>query len=664
MPEEVRLGIDTGGTFTDFVLFHRGKLSTLKLPSTPQNPAAAILKGIKTLDLQPRQLIIIHGTTVGTNALLQRKGGRIALVTTQGFEDIIFIGRQTRKKLYSLIPEERKPLLPSRFCFGLAERILAGGRMEKALAEKDILSLIPRLQKNKIEAVAVCLLHSYINPAHEQQTAQHLREAGFLVSVSHEILPEYREYERTALTALNAYLMPVMDRYLSHLEENLSGAKIWIMQSNEGFISPQTVRREPIRTALSGPAAGVVAADQLGQRLGLSQIITFDMGGTSTDVSLIDGHITRTTETIIGDFPVRIPMIDIHTIGAGGGSIAYLDQGLALRVGPQSAGAHPGPACYGHSLQPTVTDANLICGRLEPEYFLGGRLKIYPEKSRASLGQLARRMKKSIEETADGIIRVANANMEKAIRVISIERGYDLRKFTLISFGGAGGLHAAEMATNLNIARVIIPHLAGVFSALGLLLAEAVKDFSLSFLTQLADVSSAELNHLFKKLKEKAVREMQREGFALNEIKLFPSLDMRYYGQSYEIEIPYSPASELAEVFHQRHQHLYAYHHREQPIEIVNLKIKAVGTFPRIKLQPFSSTEKSPESALVHRQPLYYQGKHQEVPVYRLAKLTPGMVIKGPALISAVESTTFVPPLYHAAVDQYLNLVLERRDRG
>ena len=662
MQKEFRLGIDTGGTFTDFVLFHRGKLSTLKLPSTPHNPAAAILEGIKTLNLDPQQIILIHGTTVATNALLERKGGRIALVTTQGFEDIIFIGRQTRKKLYSLIPEERDPLLPPRLCFGLAERILAGGHIEKALEEKNIYPLVNRLKKSKIEAVAICFLHAYINPVHEQLVAHHLRKAGFLVSVSHEILPEYREYERTALTGLNAYLMPVMDRYLTYLEENLSGAKIWIMQSNEGFISPQTVRREPIRTALSGPAAGVVAADQLGQILGLDQIITFDMGGTSTDVSLIDGHITRTTETVIGDFPLRIPMIDIHTIGAGGGSLAYLDQGQALRVGPQSAGAYPGPACYGHSLQPTVTDANLICGRLVPDYFLGGRLKIYPEKSRASLAPLARQMNKSIEETAEGIIRVANANMEKAIRVISIERGYDLRKFTLFSFGGAGGLHAAEIAVHLNIARVVIPNLAGVFSALGLLLAEAVKDFSLSYLTRLEDVSPAELSAQFKKLKEKALQEMQREGFTTSKIKLFPSLDMRYYGQSYEIEIPYSSRSELARIFHQQHHRLYAYHHPEQPIEIVNLKVKAVGTFPRLKLKPYPPSSKSPEEARVGQQLLYYRGQYQKVPIYRQSYLSPGMIIQGPALISAVESTTFVPPVYQASLDQYLNLVLERRD--
>jgi N-methylhydantoinase A/oxoprolinase/acetone carboxylase beta subunit len=660
MKEDTRLGIDTGGTFTDFVLYRQGELTTYKLPSTPHNPAEAILTGIKALGLDPAHLILIHGTTVGTNALLERKGGRIALITTHGFEDIIFIGRQTRKKLYSLVPEERKPLLPSSFCFGVRERVLAGGRVEKSLAKKEIPPLIKRLKENKIEAVAICFLHAYINPVHEQLVARALRKAGFLVSVSHELLPEYREYERMALTTLNAYLMPVMERYLAHLEKNLAGAKIWIMQSNEGFISPQTVRREPIRTALSGPAAGVVAADQLGRMLGVSQIITFDMGGTSTDVSLIDGRISRTAETVIGDFPVRIPMIDIHTIGSGGGSIAYLDQGQALRVGPQSAGANPGPACYGRSLLPTVTDANLICGRLDPEYFLGGRLKIYPEKSLESVAEIARRINKSIHETAEGIIQVANANMEKAIRVISIERGYDLRKFTLLSFGGAGGMHAAEIAADLNISRVIIPNHAGVFSALGLLLADAVKDFSLSFLTRLEDIHPDRLAAQFQQLKERAIQEMQREGFGPTEIKVFPSLDMRYYGQSYEIELPYSSSIDLAQAFHQEHQRLYSYHHPDQPVEIVNLKIKVVGTFPRIKLSPCSSGDKQLEPAFVRQQRLYYRGEFQEAPVYRQAKLNPGAVISGPALISARESTTFVPPGYQASVDKYLNLILER----
>lgn len=661
MKKECRLGIDTGGTFTDFVLYRNGKISVYKLPSTPHNPSEAIIKGIKILGLDPNQLILIHGTTVGTNALLQRKGGRIALITTRGFEDILHIGRQTRKKLYSLIPEERQQIIPPRLCFGLRERIRSGGEIDQKIDPSEIESLLQVFHRRNIQAIAVCFLHSYINPTHEKIAAQKLRQAGFLVSVSSELLPEYREFERMALTTLNAFLMPVMETYLACLEKELSGAKIWIMQSNGGFISPHTVRGQPIRTALSGPVAGVVAADHWRQILHIPKIITFDMGGTSTDVSLIDSGITRTTEMEIGGFPLRMPMIDIQTIGAGGGSIAYLDQGLALRVGPQSAGANPGPACYGQSLQPTVTDANLICGRLDPEFFLGGRLKIYPEESFASLQQIAQRINKSIYETAEGIIQVANANMEKAIRIISIERGYDLRKFTLLSFGGAGGMHAAEIAEDLHLAQVIIPNHAGVFSALGLLLADAVKDFSLSFLSLVEDTSDQLLKAKFNQLSAKAIQEMKKEGFSLEEIKLFPSLEMRYYGQSYEIELPYASSTNLRLSFHQRHQQLYSYHHPEHPIEIVNLKVKAVGTFPKIKLPSFKFKHHQPKLAYSRQQNLYFRGKFYKTPIFRRSNLYPGSIITGPALISDEESTTLVPPNYQAKVDDYLNLILERQ---
>jgi len=661
MNKDYRLGIDTGGTFTDFVLYREGKVLTFKLPSTPHNPSQAIIKGIKTLKLDPSSLILIHGTTVGTNALLQRKGGRIALVTTRGFEDIIHIGRQTRKKLYSLIPEERHPIIPPQLCFGIKERIKAGGKIEQEIDQTEIDSLIQLFKRRNIQAIAVCFLHSYINPTHEKIVAQKLRQAGFLVSSSSELLPEYREFERMALTTLNAFLMPVMETYLACLEKELSGSKIWIMQSNGGFISPRTVRSQPIRTALSGPAAGVVAADYWREIFSIPQIITFDMGGTSTDVSLIDSGITRTPEMEIGGYPLRMPIIDIHTIGAGGGSIAYVDQGFALRVGPHSAGANPGPACYGRSRQPTVTDANLICGRLDPEFFLGGRLKIFPENSFASLQQIAQQLNKSVYETAEGIIQVANANMEKAIRVISIERGYDLRKFTLLSFGGAGGMHAAEIAEDLRLARVIIPNYAGVFSALGLLLAEAVKDLSLTFLSLLRETPEELLQSKFNRLSAQAIKEMQKEGFGLEEIKLFPSLEMRYYGQSYEIELPYAPPSNLEASFHQRHQQLYSYRQPDQPIEIVNLKIKALGNFPKIKLSPFPRPGRPRKITFTKQQNLYFHGKFYEAPVFRRQHLFPEINIKGPALISAEESTTFIPPNYQANVDDYLNIILERQ---
>ena len=475
-PSLVRVGVDTGGTFTDFVIWKDGRLFNKKILSTPGDPSEAIWAGIREFLEGPRRALVIHGTTVATNALLEKKGGRIALITTAGFEDVLALGRQVRRDLYSLSGEDRFILVPTHLRFGLDERILAGGRVEKAPSDAAIRALVKRVRAAGVDAAAVSFLHSYANPRHEARVARSLRKAGLLVSVSSEVLPEYREYERTSTTAVNAYLMPVMDRYLGKLEKKLGRSDLRIMQSNEGYIPPSRARREPIRTALSGPAGGAVAAARLASLAGFRNVVSFDMGGTSTDVSLIDGSIRRTQEGRVGDFPIRVPIIDIHSVGAGGGSIAYSDRGGALRVGPSSAGADPGPACYGKGDLPTVTDADLFLGRIDPEFFLGGRMKIDPGRSAAAIGKLAAGIGRTPRETAEGIVAVANANMEKAIRVISVERGFDPRLFALLSFGGAGGMHAAEMAGHLGMRRVIVPMNAGVLSAMGLLLADFVKD--------------------------------------------------------------------------------------------------------------------------------------------------------------------------------------------
>ncbi len=513
MTKEVRIGVDTGGTFTDFVIFTDGKIEIKKIPSTPKNPSIAILEGLNEFldgDFVP---FIIHGTTVATNSLLERKGGRIALITTRGFEDILFIGRQTRKKLYSLRGEKRVPLLPRHLCFGLEERTSASGKVEKKVSLPELKEILKEIQKSKTEAVAVSLINSYANSSNENIVSRELRRKKIQASVSSEVLPEHREYERTSTTAVNAYLMPVINRYLEKLEKMLKKAELRIMQSNEGYIIPRKAKSEPIRTALSGPAGGVVGAFRLARAAGLKNIITFDMGGTSSDVSLVDGKIRRTNESQIGGFPARIPIIDIHTVGAGGGSIAYVDRGGSLRVGPQSAGADPGPACYGRGNLPTVTDANLVLGRLVPDFFLGGKMKIFPDKSRRVLQLLAKKINKSLLETAAGIIEIANANMEKAIRVISIERGFDPRNFALFSFGGAGGMHAVDIASHLKIPRVIIPKNAGVLSALGLLLADSIKDFSKSILKTTEKMSKKELDKDFVVLEQKSFKTMQEDGF-------------------------------------------------------------------------------------------------------------------------------------------------------
>ncbi|MFQ6109034.1 MAG: hydantoinase/oxoprolinase family protein, partial [Candidatus Aminicenantales bacterium] len=611
--EEVRIGIDTGGTFTDFVIYHLGKIGIKKIPSTPKNPSLAILEGIKEFMDGKIHLFIIHGTTVATNALLERKGGRIALLTTKGFEDILFIGRQTRRNLYSLKGEKRVPLLPRNRCFGLEERTSASGRVEKKVSAKDLKEIIARIRKSGAEAVAVSLIHSYANPVNERIIQKALERESVQVSLSSEILPEYREYERTATTTVNAYLMPAVSRYLSDLEQRLQRAELRMMQSNEGYISPARAKREPIRTALSGPAGGVVGSFFLARAAGYRNVITLDMGGTSCDVSLVDGQIRRTNENLIGDFPIRLPIIDIHTVGAGGGSIAHLDKGGSLRVGPESAGADPGPACYGRGLYPTVTDANLVLGRLDPEFFLGGEMRIFPERSMEVIEKLARKIGKSPPETAAGIIEIANTNMEKAIRVISIERGFDPREFSLFSFGGAGGMHAAEIASRLRIPAVIVPKNAGVLSAIGLLLADSIKDFSQSILQTTDKISPEKLENLLDNLRKKGLEEMEKEGFPSERVKIFPSIDLRYLGQSYEISLPFRRS--FISDFHRAHQRLYSYHHPHQPVEIVTLRVKAVGVSQKIRLRRTHSGDGRGERAVLKKQSLYYQGKRFQASV-------------------------------------------------
>jgi N-methylhydantoinase A/oxoprolinase/acetone carboxylase beta subunit len=667
MKSSIRIGVDTGGTFTDFFIAEEGEVQIKKIPSTPESPALAILEGIAPFLKSEPPPSIIHGTTVATNSLLENKGGRIALITTEGFEDVLFIGRQTRTRLYSLLGEKRTPLLQKKHCFGVEERILSDGTVDKELSLPELEKIIKKIKKLEIEAVAVSLIHSYKNPIHEKIIARILKKENLMISISSQILPEYREYERALVTTVNAYLMPVMSRYLAELGSRLKGAKLRIMQSNEGHILPSTAKQEPLRTALSGPSGGVVAAHYLGKAAGFREMITFDMGGTSSDVSLIDGAINRTMEGRVGEFPIRLPMIDIHSVGAGGGSIAYCDAGGALRVGPQSAGADPGPACYGKGRSPTVTDANLVLGRLSPDFFLGGQMRIYPEKSASAIANLARKLKKSPLDTAQGILMIANANMEKAIRVISVERGVDPRRFSLLSFGGAGGMHAAEIATQIGMKKVIIPKNAGILSAIGLLLADSIRDYSASVLKPAHGVNKNELYRLFESLERKGMRDMKKEGFSEKDLSCVLAMDLRYSGQSYEITVPTSKAdiykSAYASKFHRAHQKLYAYHHPDRIVEIVNIRLRIVGSSKKLKLQKFAPSGSNPEEAKVMKQDLFFYGKKFAAPVYNQTKLAPENVIHGPALVCALESTTFLPPSYTLEVDRFLNLIIERKGR-
>lgn len=661
--ENLRVGIDTGGTFTDFVFFSSEGLGIKKIPSTPADPSQAILEGIEKDIPDNPSLSIVHGTTVATNALLERKGGSIAVITTKGFEDILFIGRQTRRLLYSLKGEQRRPLLARSRCFGIQERTTSGGVVEKTIPQESLRQLVQKITKSEVEAVAVCLINSFANGSNEAVIKKALQKSRFLVSVSSEILPEYREYERMSVAAVNAYLMPVISRYLADLENRLGKIKIRIMLSNEGHISPSVAKSDPIKTSLSGPAGGVVAAFYLGNKAGYKNIITFDMGGTSSDVSLLDGRIRRSSESVIGHFPIRIPIIDIHSVGAGGGSIARLDSGGSLRVGPQSAGASPGPACYGRGHLPTVTDANLVLGRLAPHFFLGGRMKIHPERSRTAIEELAVRMNKTSEETAGGIIDIANATMEKAIRVISIERGFDPRHFSLYSFGGAGGMHAVDIASHLKMPRVIIPQNAGVFSSLGLLLADSIKDYSKSLLKPLDEVTESELSRQVAQMARRGLRDMEKEGFAPSQIQIVPSADLRYCGQSYEINIPYTGRDSIEESFHRAHTRMYAYRHAGHPVEMVTIRVKAVGRTEKIPFRKKRPGSSRPADAFFGRQTIVCDRRRHRASLFKRKLLKPGNQIEGPALVVDEDSTTLLPPGWKLEVDGYENLIIERRVR-
>ena len=596
---------------------------------------------------------VIHGSTVATNAVLERNGAKSALVTTQGFEDVLSIGRQTRPELYNLFVPPRRPLVETKLVFGLPERLDGSGRVLQAVDRSALKALVIRLQRVAPEVVAVCLLHSYANSVHERQVAQGLPRAGFLVCASYQVLPEHREFERWSTTVLNAYVTPVVDRYLRSMERQLR-SPLRIMQSNGGSISAAAARAQPVRTILSGPAAGVVGAKAVSGAAGFKKIISFDMGGTSTDVCLVDQTIPLTTDSIIGDFPVRLPVIDIHTVGAGGGSIATIDSGGALRVGPQSAGADPGPVCYGKGQNLTVTDANLLLGRLDPDFFLGGRMVLDPQRARNMAAEMARRLRLSVRKLAEGIIQVANSNMERAIRVVSVRRGNDPRDFTLVAFGGAGGMHACELAAQLGIHTILVPHHAGVLSALGMLFADVVKDFSANLLKASDEITLADLEKRFATLVAEARRSLAAEGFTPSRRVIERQLDVRYIGQSYEITLPFSGS--YRHEFDRRHAKLYGYSSPSRPTEIVNLRVKASGltdkpTLPFSPLKPFR-----PEPSVIR--PGWLAGIKLPISFYRWDDLSPGAKALGPAVITGREATVVISPKFGFQVDPFRNILI------
>ena len=668
----LRIGIDTGGTFTDFVVNEDGKVTTFKLPSTPDKPEKAVLDGMTRIlesNGEAKSFLVRYGSTVATNTLLERKGAKTALVTNQGFEDILEIGRQNRPELYRLSASKPEPLVPSKLRVGIKERTLHDGSSLTALEGKSLDWLGGKIGQIEPESLAVVLLYSYLTPESENRIAQALSETGIPISLSHRVHPEFREYERTCATVINAYLTPTMTRYLSALTSDpiMEDGKLTVMQSSGGAISGEVARSEPIRTLLSGPAGGVVGAFRTSLEAGFEKIISFDMGGTSTDVCLCDGGISTTNESMIDNLPVPTQMIGIHTIGAGGGSLARIDSGGLLRVGPESAGADPGPVAYGKGDQITVTDAHIFLGHLHPDFFLGGEMQLFPERIEPALEALTQQLNQaterslSLEDVAEGILDIVNTQMENAIRVISLQKGFDTRDFALVSFGGSGGLHACHLAKALMIPRVLVPSDPGLLSAAGILAADIVKDTSRTVLLNSGSAETdGELQSIFQELDAQVQGLLSKEGFSGDSLEVHRSLDLRYPGQAYELNVPYSddyPAS-----FHRLHEQHYGYSNPGLDLEIVTLRVRGTGLSPAPETPrlPIDSEYPLPE-ALMHEKQMLVGGRTVPTKIFSRQWLRSGNRISGPAVVAEYSSTTLIPEGFEARVDEWLNLVIQER---
>ncbi|SEG16564.1 N-methylhydantoinase A [Bryocella elongata] len=650
----IRIGVDTGGTFTDLVLLEERGLRVHKVRSTPDDPARAILQGIRELACASGVDEVIHGSTVATNAVLERKGARVAMITTRGFEDVLRIGRQTRAKLYDFQVEAPRNIVEPELVFGVTERMDATGQVLTPLDETEVEAIALNLKEACVESVAVCLLHCYANGAHEDVVVGVLERHGLRVCASHRVLPEYREFERWSTTALNAYVTPIMARYLTTLERGLEGTRLHVMQSNGGILSARQARALPVRTVLSGPAGGAVGAQAVARASGFERVVLFDMGGTSTDVSLVDGKLGMTSESVVGDFPVRLPMIDIHTVGAGGGSIAYVDRGGSLRVGPRSAGADPGPVCYGKGEELTVSDANLLLGRLPAEHFLGGRMKLDVARTEERAEAFAAQLGLTVERLAEGILAIANANMERAIRAVSVERGRDPRGFALVAFGGAGGMHACEIAASMEMETVIVPRYAGVLSAMGMMLADVRKDYSRTVLRPAEELEANVLEQHFAPMVAQALADLAQEGFAADGVEIERVLDVRYRGQAYEISVPLT--ENFISAFHEQHHVLYGYANRTRPTEVVNLRVNAAGITRKHSFAGFEvSSAALPDPLSLTR--TRFAGAWHTTPIYAQEALKPGCTGDGPAIVAGGEATIVIPPGFAFHVDGAENLI-------
>ena len=678
-----RVGVDAGGTFCDVCLFDdaSGRVEVWKVSSTPDDPSRGISQGVSEaaarVGLEPGEISYFgHGTTVGTNALIQHRGVPTGLITTDGFRDLLEIGRQKRPELYDLQADKPPVLVARDLRLEVPERIRHDGTVEIALDEQAVREAARALRTAGVQSIAICFLYGFVRTEHEQRArdivAEEYPEA--FTCTSHEVAPEFREFERLSTAVVNAYLGPVMQGYISRLADRLRTLGLSVAphltQSNGGVIGFEQAARLPVRTVLSGPSTGVVAAQAVGRMAGVPDIITFDMGGTSTDVALMQGGVCRlASEAVVHGYPIKAPMLDIHTVGAGGGSIAYVDSGGLLKVGPRSAGAAPGPVCYDRgNTEPTVTDANVVLQTLNPTHLLAGRMKVRQDLAHAAIAGLAEKLGMDVMSTAQGILSVVTANMARAIRVISVQRGYDPRDYTLMAFGGAGPLHAARLAKELDISRVLIPRSPGILCAMGLLLTDLRADFASTRLVTLASPAVTALEGAFAGLMTRAENWFDEEHIATNDRKISRTVDMRYTGQNYELSValPEGPITTatldaLAEGFEAAHKRMYGFVAAEEPVQFVTFRIEAAGLVRKAEFQPHPDAGPDASAAIVGRRQTWMPEAEGFVdcPVYDREKLQSGNRIIGPAIVEQMDTTTVILPGTVAFVEPYLNLIME-----
>ncbi|CAH1690287.1 Methylhydantoinase [Hyphomicrobiales bacterium] len=678
-----RVGVDSGGTFTDVCLFEEdsGRFEVWKVSSTPDDPSRGIVQGVaegmKSVDSDLSGIAYFgHGTTVGTNAVIQHTGARTGLITTEGFRDLLEIGRQKRPDLYDMQADKPPVIVARDLRLGVPERVLSDGTIEIVLDEQAVREAAQQLKAAGAEAVAVSFLYGFIHPAHEDRALDIISEVfpEAFVSSGNGVAPEFREYERLSTTVLNAYLGPVMQGYIRRLAKRLAelgmSATPHLTQSNGGVIGFEQAARLPVRTVLSGPSTGVVAAQQIGRMIGIPDLITFDMGGTSTDVALLkNGACGLTGEAMVHGYPIKAPMLDIHTVGAGGGSIAHIDNGGLLKVGPRSCGAYPGPVCYDQgNTEPSTTDANVVLQTLNPQYLLGGRMKIDQQKARDAIAQMAGDLGMSVYETAQGIVSVVTANMAKAIRVISVQRGHDPRDYSLFACGGAGPLHAARLARELDIRRIVVPRNPGTLCALGLLMTDLRADFAGTRLAYLKPESIGTIEDAFRDLTEQAEAWFTEEGVPVEDRRMARTVDMRYRGQNYELPVPLpeGPVTEatldaLAERFAEAHHQKFGFVAEGEATQLVTYRLEALGMVRKARLEPQPDGGPDASAAIIGSREVWMPeaGDFVSCPLYDRDLLKAGNVIEGPAIVEQMDTTTVILRGMTARVEPHLNLILE-----